>query len=108
MIRRPPRSTRADTLFPYTTLFRSTSSGQRHFCTRCSSALWMYAPEWPDLIHPFASAIDSALPVPPSSVHLMLRYKADWVRPQFGRGDQRYSEYPELSIEAWQIGRAHV
>src|SRR3546814_17218655 len=34
MIRRPPRSTRTDTLFPYTTLFRSrrTSrpSGQRH------------------------------------------------------------------------------
>src|SRR3546814_5329061 len=27
MIRRPPRSTRTDTLFPYTTLFRST--GQR-------------------------------------------------------------------------------
>src|SRR3546814_2115738 len=27
MIRRPPRSTRTDTLFPYTTLFRST----RHF-----------------------------------------------------------------------------
>src|SRR3546814_8374806 len=26
MIRRPPRSTRTDTLFPYTTLFRSTSS----------------------------------------------------------------------------------
>src|SRR3546814_21052766 len=28
MIRRPPRSTRTDTLFPYTTLFRS--SGQVH------------------------------------------------------------------------------
>src|SRR3546814_17778787 len=26
MIRRPPRSTRTDTLFPYTTLFRSLSS----------------------------------------------------------------------------------
>src|SRR3546814_15737693 len=26
MIRRPPRSTRTDTLFPYTTLFRSNSS----------------------------------------------------------------------------------
>src|SRR3546814_2523528 len=26
MIRRPPRSTRTDTLFPYTTLFRSSSS----------------------------------------------------------------------------------
>src|SRR3546814_4965452 len=36
MIRRPPRSTRTDTLFPYTTLFRSVElcrcgkSGQRH------------------------------------------------------------------------------
>src|SRR3546814_9762752 len=29
MIRRPPRSTRTDTLFPYTTLFRSLSRGHR-------------------------------------------------------------------------------
>src|SRR3546814_5079232 len=27
MIRRPPRSTRTDTLFPYTTLFRSVAGG---------------------------------------------------------------------------------
>src|SRR3546814_17313674 len=30
MIRRPPRSTRTDTLFPYTTLFRSISALERH------------------------------------------------------------------------------
>src|SRR3546814_7539912 len=30
MIRRPPRSTRTDTLFPYTTLFRSHGGGDRH------------------------------------------------------------------------------
>src|SRR3546814_13301428 len=29
MIRRPPRSTRTDTLFPYTTLFRSPHRGKR-------------------------------------------------------------------------------
>src|SRR3546814_2393190 len=29
MIRRPPRSTRTDTLFPYTTLFRSVDEGRR-------------------------------------------------------------------------------
>src|SRR3546814_3223273 len=29
MIRRPPRSTRTDTLFPYTTLFRSVGRDQR-------------------------------------------------------------------------------
>src|SRR3546814_18084761 len=30
MIRRPPRSTRTDTLFPYTTLFRSRGLGGHH------------------------------------------------------------------------------
>src|SRR3546814_14918993 len=30
MIRRPPRSTRTDTLFPYTTLFRSSAAGAAH------------------------------------------------------------------------------
>src|SRR3546814_2273451 len=30
MIRRPPRSTRTDTLFPYTTLFRSRGGRQQH------------------------------------------------------------------------------
>src|SRR3546814_1220393 len=29
MIRRPPRSTRTDTLLPYTTLFRSTAEGRQ-------------------------------------------------------------------------------
>src|SRR3546814_11144696 len=32
MIRRPPRSTRTDTLFPYTTLFRSQSPLAHRFC----------------------------------------------------------------------------
>src|SRR3546814_8304459 len=30
MIRRPPRSTRTDTLFPYTSLFRSVRGDRRH------------------------------------------------------------------------------
>src|SRR3546814_6686566 len=34
MIRRPPRSTRTDTLFPYTTLFRSSSTTLRPFGPR--------------------------------------------------------------------------
>src|SRR3546814_4889438 len=34
MIRRPPRSTRTDTLFPYTTLFRSARFGFQHFTDR--------------------------------------------------------------------------
>src|SRR3546814_7814320 len=36
MIRRPPRSTRTDTLFPYTTLFRSAASTEpaSEYCSR--------------------------------------------------------------------------
>src|SRR3546814_17452684 len=33
MLRRPPRSTRTDTLFPYTTLFRSVETGRHHCIT---------------------------------------------------------------------------
>lgn len=78
-----------------------TSSGQRHFCKRCASALWLYDPTWPELVHPFASAIDTPLPVPPARVHLMLRYKPDWVRPQLGPRDEVFDEYPELSLADW-------
>src|SRR3546814_9723146 len=36
MVRRPPRSTRTDTLFPYTTLFRSSDAGAlRPFRCQC-------------------------------------------------------------------------
>src|SRR3546814_3721207 len=40
MIRRPPRSTRTDTLFPYTTLFRS---GGSHFAPNFCAG---YAPDF--------------------------------------------------------------
>src|SRR3546814_18236607 len=36
MIRRPPRSTRTDTLFPYTTLFRSQRQGKTSFYMKCT------------------------------------------------------------------------
>src|SRR3546814_8109825 len=38
MIRRPPRSTRTDTLFPYTTLFRSRGAEQQHGCHASTQA----------------------------------------------------------------------
>ncbi|MEP7057378.1 MAG: GFA family protein [Caldimonas sp.] len=46
-----------------------TSSGERHFCSRCGSALWLWDPSWPELVHPHAGAIDTPLPKPPDHVH---------------------------------------
>src|SRR3546814_5003064 len=43
MIRRPPRSTRTDTLFPYTTLFRSPAP-RSPADTSASSGLWSVVP----------------------------------------------------------------
>jgi len=81
------------------------SDAERHFCPRCATALWLYDGEWPDLVHPFASAIDSPLPRPPSRVHLMLGSKAAWVEPVVGPQDASFDEYPEQSIEDWHRTR---
>ena len=81
------------------------SSGERNFCGVCGTALWLYDPNWPELIHPHASAIDTDLPAPPSLVHLMLKYKADWVQPEIGPEDEVFDLYPEESIEDWHRAR---
>ncbi|MBZ9992021.1 GFA family protein [Mesorhizobium sp. BH1-1-5] len=77
------------------------STGERNFCRKCGSALWLYDPTWPELVHPFASAIDTDLPTPPEKVHLMLKYKANWVEPVVGRRDKVFDVYPEESIADW-------
>lgn len=77
------------------------SPAERRFCRHCGSALWVWDPRWPELIHPFASAIDTPLPVPPERVHLMLGSKAPWVQPDLGDRDQQYDEYPRESIAEW-------
>ena len=77
------------------------SSGQRHFCRRCGSALWLFDPEWPDLVHPHASAIDTPLPLAPERMHIFLDSKANWVRVPSGAHDSHVDTYPEESLEDW-------
>jgi len=84
-----------------TTGERKQSPMKRHFCKHCGSALWAWDPRWPELVHPHASAIDTALPVPPEHVHLMLGSKASWVVPQVEANDKTFDEYPEESLAAW-------
>src|SRR3546814_8311864 len=63
MIRRPPRSTRTDTLFPYTTLFRSQQGGRIGLGGFGSSA----RPAAPGSRRPARhAAARGALPRPPS------------------------------------------
>jgi hypothetical protein len=77
------------------------SPGKRHFCSKCGSALWVWDPRWPELAHPFASAIDNQLPEPPEYTHLMLDFKANWVPMHLGPDDKTFNRYPDESIAGW-------
>jgi hypothetical protein len=77
------------------------SPAERNFCGLCASCLWLWDPRWPELVHPFASAIDSQLPVPPERTHLMLSSKTSWVEPQVGPRDRTFAGYPDEAISVW-------
>src|SRR3546814_1025725 len=78
MIRRPPRSTRTDTLFPYTTLFRSAYQGQ----ATCPHALRRPHERW------CLSAAEPTCPSRPSR-----RRAASWAR---RRSEEHTSELQSL------------
>ncbi len=77
------------------------SSGERNFCKHCSSGLWLWSPEWPELVHPFASAIDTELPAAPERTHILLGSKPAWVPVHESPGDKRFDGYPDESLAAW-------
>lgn len=77
------------------------STGERHFCGECGSALWMYDPRWPELVHPHAGAIDTPLHVPPENVHAMVNSKPAWVAVEGLEGDPRFDEFPDFSLAEW-------
>ena len=77
------------------------SPGLRHFCRQCGSPLWASDPRWPEWIYPFASAVDTPLPLAPETVHIMLDFKAPWVVVPTGQGHRLFDRYPDESILDW-------
>lgn len=80
---------------------REQSTAERNFCGLCGSALWLFSPEWPELFHPFASAIDSPLPIAPEHTHCMTDFKASWVVVHKNKKDKIFKGYPKESIAQW-------
>jgi len=77
------------------------SPAERRFCSRCGAALWAWDPRWPDLVHPFASAIDTALPPAPQNIHIMLASKPAWVPLHDAKAEDCYEQYPTESLHDW-------
>lgn len=77
------------------------SKAERKFCLQCGSALWLWDPRWPELVHPHASAIDTPLPKPPEVVEGMLEFVANWVDVPKGKGRRHYQAFPSESLAEW-------
>jgi len=78
------------------------SPGQRHFCRECGSGLWVWDPRWPELVHPYASVIDTPLPVPPARNHIFLDSKPDWVHVCETEADRQFPGFPDTgSLAQW-------
>lgn len=75
-------------------------SSERNFCSNCSTMLWLWDHHWPELIHPFASAIDTDLPVPDEMVCVLANSKPAWVRWPEGKKSV-HDVYGDDSIEGW-------
>ncbi len=77
------------------------STGRRHFCKRCGSCLWIFDPQWPEWVYPFASAIDTPLPKPKERVHILLDYAANWCDIPKSKHDLLFEQFTDESIEEW-------
>ncbi|KAL1980556.1 hypothetical protein VTN96DRAFT_3962 [Rasamsonia emersonii] len=75
-------------------------SSERNFCSNCSTMLWLWDHHWPELIHPFSSAIDTELPVPDEMVCIMADSKPAYVRWPEGKKSV-HETYNEDSLEEW-------
>ncbi|EGN93798.1 hypothetical protein SERLA73DRAFT_144797 [Serpula lacrymans var. lacrymans S7.3] len=78
----------------------SVASSERNFCNKCSAMLWLYDESWPELLHPFASAIDSELESPEKLVVVKTNSKPDYVRLPEGP-KSLHKNYGSDSIEGW-------
>ncbi|KAM6490037.1 Mss4-like protein [Amanita muscaria] len=77
------------------------ATSERSFCSQCSSMLWLYDATWPELLHPFATAIDSPeLPPPQTMVCIKMADKPSYVRLPEGE-KEIHADYSPLSLEEW-------
>ena len=79
--------------------------GERHFCPKCASALWVWDKRWPQWVYPFASAIDTPLPRSRQRQHVFLESKPAWVALCAREGDRRFRRWPSEAIIDWHRKR---
>ncbi|CAF1164797.1 unnamed protein product [Didymodactylos carnosus] len=79
------------------------SEHKRHFCSECGSYLWAHSSEYEQWVYPFASSIDTPLPVPPEQIHIMTDFKLNHIEIPKGKHITTFQRYPTgiEGIEKW-------
>lgn len=83
------------------TEFAAADTTRTRFCSRCGSALYLTIDAAPDLVYPFASAIDTPLPEPPERVHVFTVEAPAWARPPSTGDDLTVERNTRESIDEW-------
>ena len=83
------------------TEFAAPDSTRTRFCSVCGSALYLTIDAAPDFVYPFASAVDTPLPVPPERVHVFTAEAPAWARPPSSAQDLSVERNTRESIDGW-------
>lgn len=77
------------------------------FCPACASTLFIELARWPQWVYPFASAIDSPLPVPPHRIHIQWAERVAWSPVMVADEDRVFDRNTPESIVDWheRMGR---
>src|SRR3546814_8855483 len=105
MIRRPPRSTRTDTLFPYTTLFRSAPIRRMRIEEAADQQIGLLGAAVPGAE---AQAFEPVFSVHLGSIGNRPADAGGGRRLRVERGDSHAARNPGRVLEPQEIGRAHV
>ncbi|KAJ1923918.1 hypothetical protein IWQ60_005555 [Tieghemiomyces parasiticus] len=86
----------------------------RKFCVTCGSYLWGFDSDYAANIYPFASAIDTDLPVPEVTYHIKLNSTTQWADPRnpvYRRTNKAtqcfFDDYPDSAIVDWHKKHGH-
>src|SRR3546814_18828832 len=103
MIRRPPRSTRTATLFPYTTLFRSASHNPYH-----DNGIKFFSAQGMKLPYEVEAEIEEAVGKPLGCVQSEALGRARRIDDAAGRYIEFCKSTFPTELDLSEIGRAHV
>src|SRR3546814_15971667 len=106
MIRRPPRSTRTDTLFPYTTLFRSLPHDRRRRKERQRAQVGATPPTPAKPPRPAAARMSNVGDVAPTHERIRMRQYLDLLRHVLEHGAEKSrTEERRVGKEGVSTGR---